>query len=553
MSANARPLACATALISLLSFPAYAQTDSGVRGPTAGALQYNAMLVYFQTGKLPQSPPIPHPPLISPHPVTGATADPNEQASFLEGIKRAGQLESTCDTCAMVPDGSLVTGMNELDPAFPQFITNSNGLGARHNSDQCFACHAQPTLGGSAAFLVPNPKQVALRQQPPRPPENPQFDLIPHRFGKQNTVPVFEEQFGPAREVRFIYKVDPATGSFLVDQSGNKIPDGGVHQLWTVKGILGDPTIPNCALTQPNFGQQLKQNNLAFRIPTPMLGLGLIDSIQDREILSRQAIAQQNGAGGLGIGGHPNRSGNDGTITRFGWKAQNKSITMFAGEAYNVEMGITNELFPTATEEDPGCQGPGKPEPNDVTRTQNNDTGPPANQSFFNPVHIMADWMQFQLLMRFTDAPQPVANPSPSAQHGAVVFSQIGCAMCHTPQMMTAPVMNSAVLQKRPVNLFSDLLVHRMGPRLADGVSQGQAGPDEFRTAPLWGIGQRIFFLHDGRTSDLLQAILAHQSDAGPGAGGISYPPSEANLVINNFNMLSKNDKQAILDFLRSL
>jgi len=275
-----------------------------------------------------------------------------------------------------------------------------------------------------------------------------------------------------------------------------------------------------------------------------------MESIQDREILARQALAQQSGALALGISGHPNRSGNDGTITRFGWKAQNKSITIFAGEAYNVEMGITNELFPTATEEDPGCQGPGKPEPNDVTRTQNKDTG---NQSFFNPVHIMADWMQFQLMMRFTDAPQPVPSPSSSAQRGAVVFNQIGCAMCHTPQMMTAPVMNSAVLQNRPVNLFSDLLVHRMGPRLADGVSQGQAGPDEFRTAPLWGIGQRIFFLHDGRTSDLLQAILAHQSNAGPGAGGIFYPASEANLVINGFNMLSTSDKQAILDFLRSL
>jgi CxxC motif-containing protein (DUF1111 family) len=223
---------------------------------------------------------------------------------------------------------------------------------------------------------------------------------------------------------------------------------------------------------------------------------------------------------------------------------------MFAGEAYNVEMGITNELFPTATEEDPACQGPNKPEPNDVTRTDNDDSG---NQSFFNPVHIMADWMQFQLMMRFTDAPQPVVNPSSSAQRGAAVFSQIGCAMCHTPQMTTAPVMNSAVLQNRPVNLFSDLLVHRMGPRLADGVSQGQAGPDQFRTAPLWGIGQRIFFLHDGRTTDLLQAILAHQSDPGTGAGGLFYQASEANQVINNFSALSKNDKQSILDFLRSL
>src|SRR6059058_2987867 len=83
---------------------------------------------------------------------------------------------------------------------------------------------------------------------------------------------------------------------------------------------------------------------------------------------------------------------------------------------------------------------------------------------------------------------------------------------------------NTAVLQNRPVRLFSDLLVHRMGPGLADGISQGQAGPDEFSTTPLWGVGQRMFFLHDGRTNDLLQAILAHASPA-----SANYPPSEGN------------------------
>jgi CxxC motif-containing protein (DUF1111 family) len=83
-----------------------------------------------------------------------------------------------------------------------------------------------------------------------------------------------------------------------------------------------------------------------------------------------------------------------------------------------------------------------------------------------------------------------------------------------------------------------------------------------FRTTPLWGIGQRIFFLHDGRTSDLLAAILAHASGGdgkedsvfqGPRSHGSSYPPSEANAVIQKFNALSSTDKQAILDFLRSL
>jgi hypothetical protein len=504
-------------LCLLASTSVFAQHDPGVRGGlnnTAGYLQYRGI-------------PIPHPPVISPHPTTKATVDPNEYKSFLEGTNRAGQLESTCDSCADVPDGSPVPG--ELDPIFPQIRTNSNGLGARHNADQCFACHAQPTLGGSGGFLVPNPGQGA-----PMLPENPLHRLVPKRFGKKNTVPVFEEQFGPIREVRFKYHPD-----------GTR--DGGVHQLWVVTGITKDPTLTNCNLVQPDFAGQFAAGNLSFRIPLQMLGLGLIESIQDREILSHfNATASQRAS--LGITGHPNRSGNDGTITRFGWKAQNKSITMFAGEAYNVEMGITNELFPTATEEDPGCQGNDKPEPNDVTRTQPNDKGPPANQSFFNPVHILADWMQFQLLMRFTDAPQPDPYPSLSARSGRDVFSETGCAICHTPQMQTAPVMNSLVLQDRPVNLFSDLLVHHMGPGLADDIIQGAAGPDEFRTTPLWGVGQRLFFLHDGRTSDLVEAINQHASQADG-----NFPASEANAVVDNFRRLSPIDKQAILDFLRSL
>src|SRR5215831_8751173 len=422
----------------LASMPVFAQHDPGVRGgfqSTAGALQQNGI-------------PIPHPPVISQNPTTGATINPNELASFLEGVLRAGQLESTCDVCSDVTQGSPVTGLGELDPAFPQLHTNSNGLGARHNADQCFACHAQPTLGGSGGFLVPNPGQAKAL-----PPENPQFRLIPLRFGKQNVVPSFETQYGPIREVRFKYKPD-----------GTR--DGGVHQLWTVRGIKNDPTIANCSLIQPDFEAELAKGNLAFRIPLQMTGLGLIESIQDREILARHAATTDQRAA-LGISGHPNRSGNDGTITRFGWKGQNKSITMFAGEAYNVEMGITNELFPTATEEDPNCQGPAKPEPNDVTRTDTTDV---INESFTNPLHILADWMQFQMLMRFTDGPQPDPSPSRSAQRGQQVFSDIGCALCHTPQMRTAPVMQSAVLENRPVNLFSDLLIHHMGAKLADDI-----------------------------------------------------------------------------------
>jgi hypothetical protein len=251
-------------LMYLLAPPAFAQQDPGVRGGlqnTAGYLQFRGI-------------PIPHPPVISPNPTTGATITANELVLFNEGINRAGQLESTCDTCADVTDGSPVTGLGELDPLFPQFHTNSNGLGARHNADQCFICHAQPTLGGSGGFIVPNPGQGTPMQ-----PENPLFRLVPHRFGKQNVVPSFEQQFGPIREVRFQFKPD-----------GTR--DGSVHQLWVVTGIKTDPTLTNCTLTQPDFAGQFAAGNLSFRIPLQMLGLGLIDSIQDRHWRSSQPQRQ---------------------------------------------------------------------------------------------------------------------------------------------------------------------------------------------------------------------------------------------------------------------
>ena len=105
-----------------------------------------------------------------------------------------------------------------------------------------------------------------------------------------------------------------------------------------------------------------------------------------------------------------------------------------------------------------------------------------------------------------------------------------------------------AALSGKDANLFSDLALHAMGPGLADDILQGAARGDEFRTAPLWGLGQRIFFLHDGRTSDLRAAIAAHRS-----SGNSQFGPSEANEVVNRYNSLSAGSRQDVLNFLRSL
>jgi CxxC motif-containing protein (DUF1111 family) len=150
--------------------------------------------------------------------------------------------------------------------------------------------------------------------------------------------------------------------------------------------------------------------------------------------------------------------------------------------------------------------------------------------------------------MRMLAPPTP-APETPSTANGRAIFAKVGCVHCHTPSFTTgkriasgSSTNPSSALSNQTVNLFSDLLVHHMGKSLADGITQGGAGPDEFRTAPLWGVGQRVFFLHDGRTSSLLEAIEAHRSH-----------DSEANKVIDLFNRLNPSEQQDIINFLRSL
>ena len=465
---------------------------------------------------------------------------PNELALFVEGRRRMTQLEAVCDDCSDMPLGSD-TGQ---DPNLAT-LTNSSGLGARFNGDQCSICHQQPAIGGSGGFLVPNPQDPAVRY---RKPENPMFDLIPHRKGAQNSVPSFITQYGPIREVRFQRKPDGT-------------PDGGVHALFTIVGRsdIGATGCTAAVLPPVDFETELRKGNLSFRIPTQTFGLGLIEAIQDLTILSSAASTATMRAP-MGIGGMPNRSGNDGTIARFGWKAQNKSLTMFAGEAYNVEMGVTNDVFPNARDESPACNQRTN-EPNDITRTDTNDL---RNQAFDNPLHELPDWLEFAIFMRQLAPPAP-APFSASALRGQQLFGTgkdapgIGCFLCHTPSMVTGPHHETEALQNLEAHLYSDLLIHHMGASLADNVSQGLAQGDMFRTTPLWGIGQRIFFLHDGRTTDLLTAIRAHAdpdedgNSQGSGRNDGNYPASEANAVIRKFNALPVADKQAILDFLRSL
>jgi CxxC motif-containing protein (DUF1111 family) len=426
-------------------------------------------------------------------PLPGLTAD--EHAFFSDGLVRFADVE-------------VVRG------------GNNNGLGPRFNSNQCLSCHSQPAAGGSS------------------PARNPLIGIAALN-GATNVVPWFITQNGPVREARFKRNPDGTS-------------DGGVHNLFV---ITGRSDAAGCDIAQPNFlpaGNPLSAQggnlNIIFRIPTPVFGAGFVEAISESAILANmKADASLKAA--LGISGHPNahlsgnvnRSANDGTITRFGWKAQNKSLLMFAGEAYNVEMGITNQLFPQERDETPGCLFNATPEDTLNFTTASTPASNP-NTAVLSDIEAFADFMRML-------APPTPAPDTPSTVNGRAIFAKIGCVHCHTPSFTTGKMIASgsstnpsAALSSQTVSLFSDLLVHHMGRGLADGITQGGAGPDEFRTAPLWGVGQRVFFLHDGRTSNLVEAIEAHRSR-----------DSEANKVIDRFKTLTALEQQDVINFLRSL
>ena len=434
---------------------------------------------------------------------------------------------NACPSIILQPLPGLTDSQQQLFCAGAQEFAHEDkvqddGLGPTMNLTSCFGCHQFPMSGGTS------------------PPKNPQFVFASSYPPGTNTIPSFVLQNGPVREARFKRHLDVP----------GQPADGGVHSLFTITGLQG---ADGCILKQEDFQKELDRKNVIFRIPTPTFGAGLIEQIDDSTIIdnvNQQAARVFGGPKAVSVArarfnlvqpfhtnGSENRNGNDGTIARFGWKAQNKSLLIFAGEAYNVEIGISNEVFPTEREEKAECQ----------FHTVPNDTTHPEHLADPDPkvrLDALSDVEKFAAFMRFLAPPEPSTDTPGGAASialGAQTFDKIGCSACHTPELRTSAIGAVEALRDKPVRLYSDLALHKMGD-LADGISQGVAAGDEFRSAPLWGLGQRVFFLHDGRTSDLVKAIEAHDSNG-----------SDAKPVIELYEALSNKEKQDLLNFLRSL
>ena len=280
--------------------------------------------------------------------------------------------------------------------------------------------------------------------------------------------------------------------------------------------------LPDCSV-QPEV-VPAEATLVSLRATTPLFGAGLIEAITEANILARADPDDRNGDG---ISGRTNFVFNPETghneIGRFGWKAHISTLHHFAGDAYLNEMGITSPSFP----QENLPQGQPIPDGCDLIPETNGQV----EDADGKDVAAFTDYMRF------------LAPPAPRAlntrtSHGAKTFMAIGCANCHVPTLFTGdnPV---AALRFKRVNLYSDLLLHNMGPDLEDGMEMGSAKGDEWRTTPLWGLSNRLFFLHDGRTSNLEEAILAH--------GG------EAERAHDRYLRLKPFERRALIRFLKSL
>ncbi len=264
-------------------------------------------------------------------------------------------------------------------------------------------------------------------------------------------------------------------------------------------------------------------NVTARRLTTPLYGAGLVEAIPDATIKALAAAAKPAGIAGraalvLDVASNTLRVG------RFGWKAQQATILSFTGDAFDNEIGVTNALFPTKHAPDGNTALLNAFLPNQTI----NDTIDPATG--LSGIQLTTAYLEVL-------APPPPGPATAHSAQGAKVFATINCAACHVPsqQTGTSPI---AALSNKAVNLYSDLLLHNMGS-LGDGIAQGDAGTQEMRTAPLWGLRTRDRLLHDGRAQTVDQAILGHDGEA---AGSRTA-----------YTQLSAGDRQALLEFLGTL
>ena len=382
------------------------------------------------------------------------------------------------------------------------------GLGPRFIAWGCSSCHSQPAVGGSS-------------------PANNNEYIQATAWGARNTIPSFITANGPTR----IPYMNKTFGGYSA---------GTLLKLYTITGRID---AAGCNIAQPDFATLVANNALSYHIPVPLFGGGLVEATPSTNLINAQDLSRNTS---LGITSGRFNSTVRG-IQTLGWKATTAGLDAFAASALSTDLDTTSQIYPKKEDDTvPSCLFNSLPEdaPSYVRRTPNTNS---ASADYASDVTLTAQFVRS--LAPPTPACTPVQGSSTicygtvtqsSIYNGQQKFIQAGCDACHILSQTTgsARLTGQSNLTYYPL---SDYALHNMGAGLWDGITSGAAGPQDFRTPALWGVGQRIWLLHDGRTADLYQSILAHSSTG-----------SEANTTVSNFNLLSVSDQQDILNYLRS-
>jgi CxxC motif-containing protein (DUF1111 family) len=384
-----------------------------------------------------------------------------------------------------------------------------DGLGPLFNTNGCQNCHIKDGRGHA-----------------PNGPEDSAVSLLVRLSIPENNL--------LAKAIQQSVLPEPNYGDQLQDFAiaGVK-PEGRIHIEYTpVKKILaGGETVtlrkPIVSIVDLAYGKLHPQVQMSARIASPMIGLGLLEAIAEKDILE---LADPSDNDGDGISGKANLvwdvSRQSLALGRFGWKAGQPSVRQQNAAAFDGDLGITSSLFSKdhCTEKQVKCLNStsgGQPELSDK----------------------ILDLVSFYA--RNLAVPARRNYASADVQQGEKLFREIGCGGCHQPQWKTSANYSSAWLSDQTIHPYTDLLLHDMGPGLADNRPEFLANGQEWRTPPLWGIGltktvnTEASFLHDGRARDLKEAILWH--------GGEAEKSQKA------FSLLPFEQRSMLIDFLNSL
>jgi CxxC motif-containing protein (DUF1111 family) len=388
-----------------------------------------------------------------------------------------------------------------FDPAF-------DGLGPMFNRESCIACHVENGRGAPPSGPKETLDTSLVRVSIPG----------PGPLGGPNPVPIYGDQI----QDRAIKGVPPeAIPSIRWREVTGRYGDGEGYTLRR----------PDLKLNEPAYGKFPKDILTSIRMSNPVIGMGLLEAVPE-DLL--KALADDKDANGDGVSGRANLVYDMDTKTervgRFGWKANVASLKHQNAAAALSDMGITTAMMPRdlCRPEQVACANAAR-----ATR--------PARGSEMSDEQVE----HLLLYMRLIAVPRQRNPDAPEVKRGEVVFRELGCADCHTPTLRTDDTAALPELRNQTFHPFTDLLIHDMGPGLADGRRDSLAEGNEWRTAPLWGIGltQKVnghtFFLHDGRARNLAEAILWH--------GG------EAQRAKESFRTATKATRDDLLAFLGSL